>query len=659
MALRFTVALKTICGFALLAISIVIVGGGGLRSIDELNQQVQRVTDSDIPELVTRFNQSLNISLANVALLTYLQSSDSEQMTQQQGVFETKYRLFNDELSAASTLDDEVAALVDSVASSSSAYYTHAQKVIADHQAKIALNVEITEQLQKLQTKLEAINKLSQKIEPLIAKNKDGLKLLRGLTASANQVRIAVRQYQLRGDIERLFKEGDRLRGQIQSEFDQFASVEKKAKFLKQHVTQLIGLIQPEEGLLLSYRKDFDLQRDLTANIEGAEHQLGQTQSNSQVLIDRALEATQRARSDSYDTFTTTRTLIITLILVSLVVASVTGYLVFITIQRPLKQISQRLKRLGGGDMSTQFDAERADEFGSLGQDLNALVTNLRALLQEIIGKSNELESTANANSKISHDTTLAMQQQSDQLEQTAQSAKQLEGSVAQVAEQVASTLHAVDSCNELTVQADAHVSRTGHSIVEQAQDIAGAVEQSKQLEVNSQQIDSILGTINSIAEQTNLLALNAAIEAARAGEHGRGFAVVADEVRALASRTQNSTAEIQQTVENMKSQIAKVAGLLASTHQKATECVDMSSASSESIASLSQSIGLIKEMSTHINEATAQQNKTVYDVSAHLEAINDVAHRTAEGAAEAESSSTELLDIAQTQRKLTQKFTL
>jgi len=661
MSLSFSVAMKTLSGFALLAISIVIVGAGGLGGISELKQQVQKISEQNLPELVTSFNQSLLIGQSNQALLIYLQSSDKATKQLQLSEFEKNYQGYRQNLQQISNLNGNAdnSQILAQAGKSSKTYHNIANTIVEQHTKAIKLTLNITGQEQTLQAKLDIINNLIQKLNQFVAADKKSLEALRKLNTSVNQVQVAIRQYQVNNDLNRLLEGAVRLSKQIEREFAAFTQVEAKAKFLKLHIEKLISLIATQEGLLLSYQQESKLQQQLTADLEEAQQQLQLTQKSSDALIEIALNSTNTARKTSLETSEATTTLIISLVLVALVVASVIAYLVVITIQRPMKEISRKLKLLGQGNMTIEFDTKRADEFGLLGGDLNVLVKELRSLLEQIIDKSDELEGTANKNSIISHETTVAMNQQSSQLSLIASSAVELESSVSQVAEQVQQTINATNSCNDLSHHARQLVDNTAGSIKQQATEISLAVQQSNQLQAESQQIDNILETIITIADQTNLLALNAAIEAARAGENGRGFSVVADEVRALASRTQQSTHEIQQTVESMKKQIGQISQLLLKTHQLTDTSVQLAQDSGDSLQSLQESIGVIQEMSYSITGTTKEQSNAVIEVSQNLEQLNLVSQRTAQGANDAETSSNQLLGIAQTQRELTHKFSL
>ena len=326
-----------------------------------------------MPELSLRFNQSLSISQANEALLIYLQADEEKKMMSQVEIFEDKFSLFKKVMTESNALVETVQtkAIIEKIKRSSNVYYQHAKKVISNHKEELIVDFQITEQLQKLQGKLETVNKFSQKITPLISNNPPAIQALRKLITSTNQMRLAFRQYQLDGDIERLEGQGNRLNGQIKAEFKAFENLEKKAKFLKQHIDGLLILLEPNKGLLLSYATSYQLKKDLNIEIIGAKEQLAIAQRNSQTLVDQAIITAQTSREESNQVFTTTRTLILVLICISLIVAAVTGYTIYHTIQRPLKRISKLLNDLGKGNMSVVFDVHNNDEFGLLGKDLN------------------------------------------------------------------------------------------------------------------------------------------------------------------------------------------------------------------------------------------------------------------------------------------------
>jgi len=327
------------------------------------------------------------------------------------------------------------------------------------------------------------------------------------------------------------------------------------------------------------------------------------------------------------------------------------------SIHKPLSAMTKKLVLVASGDMRVEFDDHHKDEFGELGQALNQVIANLRDILQEISSGSKQLSSVAENNSVTSQQTHDSMGMQSDQLAITATASEEMESMVVEVSQFAQTTLDAVHDCEKLGEDVDQHVNQTVFSIQSQAQDIAQAVVLSDQLNEYSNQIDSILDTICGIAQQTNLLALNAAIEAARAGEQGRGFAVVADEVRELASRTQNSTQKIQEMVENMQSSISQVVTVMQQSVSQSDSCVASAQNSQQALSEMKQAIADIRNMSTQITEATSQQNVAVEEMARTLVGINEAATETAEGAKKASTNSSDLLLISQQQKQLIGRF--
>ncbi|MFS2159732.1 methyl-accepting chemotaxis protein [Pseudomonas sp. Pseusp122] len=235
----------------------------------------------------------------------------------------------------------------------------------------------------------------------------------------------------------------------------------------------------------------------------------------------------------------------------------------------------------------------------------------------------------------------------------------EMESTVEEVARRANDTRSAVDDTNDLTHKVQQRVAETITHIRHQAEQVNKATVVTDELQKYGQKIDGIVDAIRTIAEQTNLLALNAAIEAARAGEQGRGFAVVADEVRSLASRTQASTSEIQEMIGQMQGKIHSVVQVMNESQVQSNHCVTLATGADELLVAMSDAVGTIRDMNLQIAAAAEEQSATVQETSRMVTQINDSAQQTAEGAERSASSSQDLSDMAKVQRELLHHFSV
>ena len=329
------------------------------------------------------------------------------------------------------------------------------------------------------------------------------------------------------------------------------------------------------------------------------------------------------------------------------------------SILQPLRQVLAINRRIAEGDLRVAAQATGRDEMADLMRATVQMQQTLRDTVSHIGEASTQLASAAEEMNAVTDEASRGLQRQNSEVEQAAAAVNEMTAAVEEVARNAASASTSAQQSERSTGLGTARVTETVKAIQSLTDTVSHTSEQIVALAGQAQGIATVVDVIRGIAEQTNLLALNAAIEAARAGEQGRGFAVVADEVRSLASRTQASTTEIQQQIEQMQQKIHSVVEIMGVSRAQSGECVQLASSAREALQSMSQAVGTIREMNTQIAAATEEQSATVQETSRMMVQINDAALRAAKGADSAARSSEDLSLMASRQRELLQRFSV
>ncbi|UST75227.1 methyl-accepting chemotaxis protein [Pseudomonas siliginis] len=305
-----------------------------------------------------------------------------------------------------------------------------------------------------------------------------------------------------------------------------------------------------------------------------------------------------------------------------------------------LKSLGAMMDKVAAGDMTVNFKASSRDELGELGEVFNGTVKKIHDLIERVGHTVGEVERQAVQVESVSAQSNQAVAGQRSQIEQVATAMNQMSATSMEVARSAAAAVSSAHSVNDETLSGRGLVESQQGSIAALASEIDQSVLVINQLASDSQSISRVLEVIKSIAEQTNLLALNAAIEAARAGEQGRGFAVVADEVRTLAKRTQQSTEEIEQMIAKLHGGVGAAVKAMGVSHQMANGTVGQSEKVQQALENILGAVGMIVDQNQQIAAAVEQQTAVAHDIDQNIVEINRAGERTAQGAHQTEDAS-------------------
>ena len=325
----------------------------------------------------------------------------------------------------------------------------------------------------------------------------------------------------------------------------------------------------------------------------------------------------------------------------------------------PLNKAVEAVDAIAHGDLSQDIQCSSRNEISAIVGGMAEMREQLRHIVQSLLDNTSALQGVAREATAIAAESSDGASRQQTETQSVATAMTEMASTVMEVANSATSAADAAEAANQRAVEGNAAVQRVTQSIEDLAGKVLSGSEAIRQVEQESDAIGRILDVIRGIAEQTNLLALNAAIEAARAGEQGRGFAVVADEVRTLASRTQDSTSEIQSMIERLQAGTQQAVNVMEESRGQAESTVDRAQSASEVLNAITEAVAQILSMNTQIATAAEEQSAVAEEINRAVVNISTIAEETASGAQRANHANDRVASLADQLQSLTARFKL
>jgi methyl-accepting chemotaxis protein len=669
--MNFTVSQRIWGGFIFITSLLLIIGGNSLLRIANIDSSSQQVKNLSLPAMA--YSSELQVEFTQMSKLAQSSyfSEQPNELTQFKSQFEARQSQFKQayvQLEQVVALNSQLSQRSDKVGGSFTEFLSTVNMLFSDKQTVLRLR-------SSLQTQFEDIELAA---EDAITSVLDILDISELKTTSQ-------RAYQAASSMENHFSSlvtnsNDLLSAKNINTLDIIAN---EQNFSIQEIARNIDLIKgPLLSLEPSYLEDLEsYYADLKSQIQGVDS----IANNKRALL-RIEAKTKQALSDSE--FATKAALEQLSELVALanevalelqagvnddvsaanlwtwvgmIAATIIAVVVaFITVQlitKPLAEVNKVLTIVASGDMTQSLDDSARDEFGELSRSCNTLIASLRELITGIISRSTQLAAASEQTSTITTESSQAIKSQQDQVEQAATATTEMSSTSHGVSNSAHQALLEIKNADKEAERVKGISHDNKHTIEQLASEVDEASRVINKLHQDSASIGGILDVIRGIAEQTNLLALNAAIEAARAGEQGRGFAVVADEVRSLASKTQESTQEIQSMIESLQAGAEEAVNAMSKGKQQAVSCVEQSDLANEALNSITLAVSQAHDVSEEISNAANEQQQVAQEISERLESIVAIAEQTAEGANQTSISSSEVAKLAEELRLSVDQF--
>lgn len=668
--MKLTVALRIIGGFGVISLLLLVIGITSYMSLNSINASTTQVNEISIPALEnSAVLQSEFVKMSKVSLQAFY-ATEVKQVKDLETQFSAEQELYDTAAKALQTVVAEEETLANSFKEVSASYTEFtpvSKKLFAELSKSLTLRDQIGSQLSDVElnsddsasllldfSDVRDVSRRFPNASKAATELETGLNTLVSvvvdLTRTTSATTADTISNEVKSRLEGVTQQMNTIKTEAGASVDMVADLDEK-------ITAIHDLLSGDEGILA-------LKAQMLAASAEAQKLLAQAEAHNKTALDGLNKLLSRARTvageiqaEAASDVTGAITTIFLVVLVSIGLAVGIAMVTVRSITTPLSKVNEILGVVASGDLTKRLDDTAQDEFGDLARNCNQVITNLRQLIQGIISRSTQLAAASEQTSAITVETTTAIREQKSQVTQAATATTEMSSTSQGVMQSSNDALAEIKNADSEAERVKVISENNKQTILQLSKEVDQASTVINKLHKDSASIGSILDVIRGIAEQTNLLALNAAIEAARAGEQGRGFAVVADEVRSLASKTQASTQEIQAMIQVLQTGAHAAVEAMNKGKKQAENCVTQTEVAAQALESITNAVHLAHDMSEQISHAAKEQNQVSNEISHLLESIVTIAEQTASGAEQTSQSSHEVARLAEELRQSVDQF--
>ena len=672
--MKITVATRVIGGFVAISALLIVISVVSLYNLNSIGSATEEVNDVALPTVAG--SNALKASFLNMGRLTFESyiEEDLNGLKDKRASFNSAKDTFENEyqkLAQAVSNEPELRSTLKNVRESYDAYITNVEAMYKNHQMYLDLRNNIQDRLGDAEDNADDASTYLLDFSDLDSVQRDPnlrraaeiggqleTSLLSLLTVSYEYIKTQtlVRSQTLGNEVDLVV---EKVVTQLSDMVEAAGGRDDSGTLddINDLVNDAINAIKANDGVVQLHVDRLERRNDAEKALNASDSNITQGVVALENLLSLADKKASHIENQVNGAITTGNTFVIVVVIISIAVAAFIGYVTVRAITRPLYRVNELLTVASSGDLTHSLDDSAQDEFGLLARNCNKLIGNLKELITAINVRAEQLAAASEQTSAVTAQTTHSIQDQKSQIGQVATATTEMHSTsqlVVQSAEDTLSQIRHADAEAENVRQISLENKNTIEILSRDVQEAADVI---NKLHQDSASIGGILDVIRGVADQTNLLALNAAIEAARAGEQGRGFAVVADEVRTLASRTQESTQEINAMIEVLQAGAEKAVSVMDQGKEQTAACVEQTEKATQALDIITDAVHKAHDVSSQIEQSAREQNSVSQEISEKLETIVGIAEETTAGAQQTSESSHEVARLAEELQQSIRQF--